>query len=168
MTWTLLSSGGHKTSPISSYHWFRSWIGAVRQQAITWANVDPDLCHHMATLDHKKLSWYVCFRYPSWDKKKKYLDIRRSHCYLAMAAATTIIYWVFIIFQLTLLVHHSQAKVTGRVWNPNIYRYVRDDSFYYNGITSPAIGNWPAMLFMNHSYITVGTVVHEYSNKTPL
>ena len=25
-------------------------IGAIRQQAITWANVDPDLCCHMASL----------------------------------------------------------------------------------------------------------------------
>ena len=31
-----------------SHHWFRFWLGAVKQQAITWANVDPDLflwCH---------------------------------------------------------------------------------------------------------------------------
>ena len=26
------------------------WVGAIRQQAITWANVDQDLCCHMATL----------------------------------------------------------------------------------------------------------------------
>ena len=26
------------------------WLGAFRQQAITWANIDPpDLCHHMAS-----------------------------------------------------------------------------------------------------------------------
>ena len=25
-------------------------LGAVRQQAITWANVDPDLCRHMVSL----------------------------------------------------------------------------------------------------------------------
>ena len=29
--------------------------GAVRQQAITWTNVDPDLCHHML-LSNSKLS----------------------------------------------------------------------------------------------------------------
>ena len=28
----------------------------VRQQAITWANIDPDLCRHMASLDHNELS----------------------------------------------------------------------------------------------------------------
>ena len=28
------------------------WLGAIRQQAITWANVDPDLCHHTVSLCH--------------------------------------------------------------------------------------------------------------------
>ena len=36
-------------------HWFRKWLGAVMQQAITWANVDKDLCCHTASLGHKKL-----------------------------------------------------------------------------------------------------------------
>ena len=31
------------------------WLGAIRQQAITWANVDPDLCRHMASLGHNEL-----------------------------------------------------------------------------------------------------------------
>ena len=31
---------------------------AVRQQAITWANVDPDLCHHMVALGHNGLKKY--------------------------------------------------------------------------------------------------------------
>ena len=44
---------------IRSQHWFRYWIGAVRQQAITWANVDPDLYCHMASLGHNELiSWH--------------------------------------------------------------------------------------------------------------
>ena len=30
-------------------------VGAVRQQAITWANVDPELCHHMTSLGHYEL-----------------------------------------------------------------------------------------------------------------
>ena len=29
--------------------------GAVRHQTITWANVDPDLCRHMASLGHNEL-----------------------------------------------------------------------------------------------------------------
>ena len=31
-------------------HWFRQWLGVVRHQAITWANADPYLCCHMASL----------------------------------------------------------------------------------------------------------------------
>ena len=30
-------------------------LGAIRQQAITWANVDPDLCRHVASLGHNEL-----------------------------------------------------------------------------------------------------------------
>ena len=49
-----------------SQHWFRQWLGAVRQQAITWANVDPDLCRQMASLGHNELTmscerfWLLC------------------------------------------------------------------------------------------------------------
>ena len=28
----------------------------LRHQAITWTNVDPDLCHHMAWLGHNELT----------------------------------------------------------------------------------------------------------------
>ena len=34
----------HKTSMVFSQHWFRWWFGAIRHQAIPWANVD--LCRH--------------------------------------------------------------------------------------------------------------------------
>ena len=42
-------------SLIISQHWFRQWLGAVRQQAITLANVDPDPCRHMTSLGHNQL-----------------------------------------------------------------------------------------------------------------
>ena len=32
------------------------WLGAVRQQAITWSNVDPDLCPHMTSPGHNELN----------------------------------------------------------------------------------------------------------------
>ena len=35
-----------------SQHWFKQWLGAVRQQAIKWANDNPILCRYMALLDH--------------------------------------------------------------------------------------------------------------------
>ena len=39
-----------KTSLMISQDWFRWWLGAVKQQAITWANVDTDLCCYMPLL----------------------------------------------------------------------------------------------------------------------
>ena len=30
-------------------------MGAIKQQAITWSNVDPDLCAHMVLLGHNEL-----------------------------------------------------------------------------------------------------------------
>ena len=38
-----------------SQHWFGKWLGPVRQQVITWANVEPDLCRHMASLGYNEL-----------------------------------------------------------------------------------------------------------------
>ena len=31
------------------------WLGAARQNAITWENIDPHLCPHMASLGHNEL-----------------------------------------------------------------------------------------------------------------
>ena len=39
---------------ISSNHWFWNW-----HQAITWANVDPDLWRHIAPLGHNQLNSWV-------------------------------------------------------------------------------------------------------------
>ena len=39
--------------------WLRWWLGAVRQQAITWANVNPDLCRQMAALGLIELNHYL-------------------------------------------------------------------------------------------------------------
>ena len=33
------------------------WLGAVKQQAIIWANVDPDLCRHITLLGHNESKW---------------------------------------------------------------------------------------------------------------
>ena len=35
-------------------HWFGYWLGIDRQHTITWGYVDPDLCHHMASLSHNR------------------------------------------------------------------------------------------------------------------
>ena len=41
---------------ISSECWFGYWLCAVRQQVINWANVEPDLCRHMASLAHNEVT----------------------------------------------------------------------------------------------------------------
>ena len=45
--WTLL---------MISQQWFMYWLGAMKQQAITRANVDPDPCRHMVPLGHNELN----------------------------------------------------------------------------------------------------------------
>ena len=48
-----------------SKHWFRQWLGVVRQQAITWANVDPELCRHMVPLGHNEIKVGRFYDWPS-------------------------------------------------------------------------------------------------------
>ena len=48
-----LLSGECNRNPLRiSEHWFRQWLDALQQRAITWANDDWDLCHYMASLGH--------------------------------------------------------------------------------------------------------------------
>ena len=49
----------HKTSLLMSQHWFGWWLGAVRHQAITRANVNSNICHHMASIRHDELTLKV-------------------------------------------------------------------------------------------------------------
>ena len=49
----LLSGECHKTWLKRSQQWFRQWLGAIRQQAISWAS---KLCRHMASLGHNELT----------------------------------------------------------------------------------------------------------------
>ena len=48
-----------RTPLMTSQFWFRLWLGTVRQQAVTWDNAGPDLCHHMAILWHTELTAYA-------------------------------------------------------------------------------------------------------------
>ena len=52
----LASDECHNTSLMICLHWFRWWLGAVRQQAITWAYVDPNICHYLVSLGHNELT----------------------------------------------------------------------------------------------------------------
>ena len=38
---------------------FKQWLGAIRHQAIGWANVDPDLCRHMTSLGYNELTYQM-------------------------------------------------------------------------------------------------------------
>ena len=43
-------------------------LGAIRQQAITWTNVDPDLYRHMTWIGHNELmTWHI--QLPKWVKQ---------------------------------------------------------------------------------------------------
>ena len=46
----------HRTILMISQHWVRLWLGAIRQQAISWANIDTDFCHRIASLGHNDLN----------------------------------------------------------------------------------------------------------------
>ena len=71
---TIMSSDEcHRTLLMISHHWFRWWLGAVRQQAITWTSVDQDLQHHMASLGPNELTFLVL-----------QLDLREN-CFNSMA-----------------------------------------------------------------------------------
>ena len=52
--WNCSHDNAREASPMRTQHWFRQWLGAIRQQAITWANVDTDLCCHIASLGHNE------------------------------------------------------------------------------------------------------------------
>ena len=54
----------YRTLLMISQYRFRQWLGAIRQQAITWANVDPDLCRRMECWP-RSMSQYVVIR-PQW------------------------------------------------------------------------------------------------------
>ena len=58
---TMLSDECQWTLLTIRQHWYRQWLGAFRQQAITWANVDPDLCRDMASMGHSGLRYTHCF-----------------------------------------------------------------------------------------------------------
>ena len=43
---------------VISQHWFKQWLDAVREQAITWAIVEPDLCRYVAPQGHNELTHF--------------------------------------------------------------------------------------------------------------
>ena len=59
------SKENHRISLMISQHWFREWLDAIRQQAMTWTNIDQDLRSHM------RLQWVKTqmseFYYPHFE-----------------------------------------------------------------------------------------------------
>ena len=49
---------------------FRYWLGAVRQQAITWTSVDQDLQRHIASLGPNQLINFTVATVPVEKKTK--------------------------------------------------------------------------------------------------
>ena len=60
LTVNFLTGKYHRMSLMKNQHWFRHWLGATRQQAITCTNVDPDLCHHMASVGNDLTQEFLC------------------------------------------------------------------------------------------------------------
>ena len=55
-----LSSECYRTPLMASQHGFRWWLGTARQQAITWANVEPVFHHCMVSQFHN--GWKANFK----------------------------------------------------------------------------------------------------------
>ena len=55
----LPSGACHKPLLMIIQHRFRLWLDAVRQQAITWTNVDPILCRHIVLLACNELLYLL-------------------------------------------------------------------------------------------------------------
>ena len=51
-----LSREYNNTALVISQHWLRYCLDPVRQQAISWANVGPDLRRHMVSVGHDELT----------------------------------------------------------------------------------------------------------------
>ena len=45
---------------LTNEKWTLVQVMLIRQQTTTWANADPDLCRHMASLGHNELIRKIC------------------------------------------------------------------------------------------------------------
>ena len=100
-----LPSDGHHhhwTSVMISQHWFRWWLGAVRQQAITGTNVDLDPCRHMASLGHSELI------------QVQYIP-RNMHTVFALLCFFVLIHWLIFPYPSGLLHWHCGNPTIARV-----------------------------------------------------
>ena len=81
----------HGTLLMMSQHWFRYWLGAVRQQAITWTNVDIVPCRHMASPGHNELT--LVRRSQMW--REYYVVESRMSCFIVKNTALKMLLFKF-------------------------------------------------------------------------
>ena len=62
----MFSDECHWSLIMMSQHWFRQLLGAVRQQAIVWANVDPDLSPYGVTKTQWVKQSYLSYCITCW------------------------------------------------------------------------------------------------------
>ena len=88
---TLFSRDCHRTSLMINQHWFRRWLGAVRHQAITWTNVNSELCHHMTSLSRNEIIKSIAVEkmklHPVLLNRCIYAEM--PHCILQISSKTT-------------------------------------------------------------------------------
>ena len=94
--------------------WLRWWLGAIRQQAITWANVDPDLCHHMASLSQNELKALVFLQEQEYGKNENLTLLIR--CGLVITVS-----FIKVLKTYTLIYENIWSCQATVVWNISIY-----------------------------------------------
>ena len=74
-----LLSGECQRAPLMwSQHRFSYWHGSIRQQAITWSSVVPDLCCYMVSLGHNDLTNHIK-NHNQWNKECLVHNLNLSH-----------------------------------------------------------------------------------------
>ena len=124
------SSEWDKISLMISQHWFRQWLGAVRHQAITWANVDQGGWCRMVSLGHNELKAanVTAFRI-SADYKDKH-ELRHALMILTLteqgqneSGQTRLISWLLMPWVL------SQYKTSSHQYDDSYYKKQQSQNY---------------------------------------
>ena len=103
-------------------HWLRWWLGTIRHQAITWANVDPDLCCHMASLDHNGLNSFVytsghCRRWRSRMEVKIMAGSLFVHCKIAYFYSVTAEKWLIVSLPNFVTIRRTHFSISCKIFS---------------------------------------------------
>ena len=92
----------HWTLLMISHNWFRYWLGAVRQHAITWAKVDPDLCRQMASLGLNELLRGQSLIGFLWNTRRRHPRALRAQygCHLLVQRLICVLPWPLLCYVL--------------------------------------------------------------------